>query len=615
MKLVKIFEIVNQLEKNSFLKILDSIISESKKLDKDVQIILNENDGQIKNADNINIANVFYLTQKTFQEKLADELLMRIHLSLAIDILIRDGNCIMSREWFNLLLKKEVKNLKDRIKKFNDENFEESKFLEEDRSRDYMIFKKCVHTAYFNDTWNNREPTITNDELTILNTLAECLELSKDEYRTIFYAVNPLKEIDIDSLIKELRDLGILFYSKKNYTLYIPDEMVSVLREIRGFSIANKHYRRILKTLKDSQLNQICKRHSIDRKNERSEKISEIISQGIPIQSVLAKDIYKEGTTKTEIKKYISELIEKGLGIELKTLGSTAEDRIGLLIDHFHEIDKDEKLSISQDGYSDLLKDMDRVFPKFNTRIKKEFELQPENVMDRELMIDYNLKPRDLLDLLEREEALKFCEVLEIKSRGNLVENILEAYRDNDDILLENYVAISNRDLNALKENGIRIKESEIGVKFEDLTKKILQNLGFNVDENLRNQLNTAKNKIDLIINLGDNEIIVVECKTTKDPEFKKYATTSRQIKSYYQLAESNGFKVQKTLLVSHDFTDEFIKGCELDFEINLSLLKSASLISILEGFKESKLAKFPYKLLFRDVVLDEKRIVRSLKK
>jgi len=42
------------------------------------------------------------------------------------------------------------------------------------------------------------------------------------------------------------------------------------------------------------------------------------------------------------------------------------------------------------------------------------------------------------------------------------------------------------------------VKESELGIKFEDLTKKIFIELGFNVDEELRKSLNTKKDLIDI---------------------------------------------------------------------------------------------------------------------
>ena len=43
--------------------------------------------------------------------------------------------------------------------------------------------------------------------------------------------------------------------------------------------------------------------------------------------------------------------------------------------------------------------------------------------------------------------------------------NILDNYKDAENLYLENYENIGFRNLNALKENGITIKESELGIK------------------------------------------------------------------------------------------------------------------------------------------------------
>jgi hypothetical protein len=78
-------------------------------------------------------------------------------------------------------------------------------------------------------------------------------------------------------------------------------------------------------------------------------------------------------------------------------------------------------------------------------------------------------------------------------------------------------------------------------------------------------------------------------------------------------LAKENSFNVTKLLLIAPDFSDEFINDCELEYELNLSLLKASSLVKILEGFKNSKKIKqFSYKLLMRDVLINENRILKA---
>ena len=154
-----------------------------------------------------------------------------------------------------------------------------------------------------------------------------------------------------------------------------------------------------------------------------------------------------------------------------------------------------------------------------------------------------------------------------------------------------------------------------MGLKFEDITKTIFEKLGFNVDENLKKSINTAKNQIDIVLNLGNNDIIVIECKTVKESGYNKFSSVSRQIKSYVETASSKGYNVVKNLLVSPDFSDDFINECDLQFDINLSLITAGSLVNILEGFKNSKLKIFPFQLLMKDVLIKEERILKAIKK
>ncbi|MBU4286856.1 MAG: restriction endonuclease [Proteobacteria bacterium] len=104
--------------------------------------------------------------------------------------------------------------------------------------------------------------------------------------------------------------------------------------------------------------------------------------------------------------------------------------------------------------------------------------------------------------------------------------------QDAENLYLENYEHIGFRNLNILKENGIRIKENELGIKFEDLTKSIFTKLGFNVDKKLRQLLNTKKEKIDIVINLSNKELILIECKTIKESGYNKFSSVSRQLKA-----------------------------------------------------------------------------------
>ena len=82
---------------------------------------------------------------------------------------------------------------------------------------------------------------------------------------------------------------------------------------------------------------------------------------------------------------------------------------------------------------------------------------------------------------------------------------------------------IGCRDINTLKDKGLVVKESELGSLYEKLTKDLFIKLGFNVDEELRASINTARSKMDILINLGGKDVIIAECKTVKDKDYNKF--------------------------------------------------------------------------------------------
>ncbi|MEX2335722.1 MAG: hypothetical protein WD555_00450 [Fulvivirga sp.] len=616
MKLEKILNQLNSLEKNPFLKVVDNILSEDPKFRKKIDKILVDNDGQLKNTDNANIAGIFELIACEFTQHVSREFFNTCsQLDILIDIIIRDGNGIMSREWFANLYAYQIETLKKRIKVFTKTFEGDAKNVDDIRIRDYKIYFECVKTAFYNDEENNQEPKITQDELSLLVTLAKQLNLSQEEIRLINYMVVPLEKLDVDTIINDLKYLGLIFYHKKNHQLFVADEVVSLMRAFRGKVVADKHFRRVLYYLKDGQLNLVCRRHNIDRTLIRKEKVNEIIKQGINFSDLLLYGIFKDGISQTEIKNVLNTLIFKELNIESENKGKTAEEKVNILIDYFNSIDKDQKIKISYHGYDKLLHDLNISVPGLNKMVKEEYELQDEFVLKNSFLMDYNIKPLDVLYLLNNDELITLSNDHGIKTRGDSVTNILHFYKDIESLFLENYDAIANRDYNNLKENDIVVREADIGVKFEELTKLIFGRLGFHVDEGLRKKLANNKNKVDMILNVGNNEIIIIECKTVKDSGYNKYSSVSRQIKAYMELAEKSDYRVIKSLLIAPNFSDDFEKECGLEYELNLSLITSGSLKAILDGFTASKHKVFPYKLLLRDVLIKEDRILKAIAK
>src|SRR5690606_23722808 len=117
MKLEKILDKLGSLEKNSFIKIIDHIISKNPKNAKEIEKILSSSDKGLKSVDNLNVANIFSLISEEFKEYLLCEFQeANSQLDILIDIIIRDGNCIIKQDWFSRLYDNEIKNLKAKIK-------------------------------------------------------------------------------------------------------------------------------------------------------------------------------------------------------------------------------------------------------------------------------------------------------------------------------------------------------------------------------------------------------------------------------------------------------------------------------------------------------------------
>lgn len=607
---------LNSFEKNAFLKIIDGILAGKPKNAQVVDKILMDSSRELKNMDNVNVAKVFGLVEGEFAEYVKAEFMKTSsQLDILIDIISRDGNCIMKQDWFARLYEKELSAFQKKLKAFRQSLDAEKSDISEQRKRDYKVYLACLQTAYCNDETNNQDRKVTSDELSILLALSNQLGLSQEEVKLINYLILPVKKLDIDTVINELKSIGVILYSKKNSTIYVADEMARLLRKVRGKEVADKFFRRVLRLLREPQLNLICKHHGIDWRLPLEQKIKEIINEGISFSGMLMHDVHREGTKLSDKKQFINDLCDKGLQIDPPLKGVVMEQKVANLIQYFEDIERDEKVGISIEGYEKMLLEMGALIPGLNKQLKNEFELQEEQVANSSYLLDYNIKPRDVLEIVAEKELETFCKTKQIKTRGDLILNILDTYKDAENLYLENYENIGFRNLAALKENGLAIKETDLGLKFEELTKNIFGNLGFHVDEKLRKQMNTAKDKVDILINLGNNDLILVECKTAKESGYNKFSSVSRQLKAYANLAKANDCKVVKSLLVAPDFSDDFVKECGLEYELNLSLITASSLVEIWKGFKSSKHKQFPHNLLMRDVLIQEERVLKAIGK
>ena len=122
MKLEKVLDNLNSFEKNSFLKLIDSIISEHPKNEKEINKILTESNRDLKNVDNIIIAKVFNLVEAEFAACIQAEFVNTTsQLDILTDLISKDGNSIMKQDWFSRLYEKELANLEKKLKEFRKE--------------------------------------------------------------------------------------------------------------------------------------------------------------------------------------------------------------------------------------------------------------------------------------------------------------------------------------------------------------------------------------------------------------------------------------------------------------------------------------------------------------
>lgn len=616
MKLERILERLNSLEKGQFIKIVNNLSSEEKNNPR-LEAILSQADSNLKNADAIQLTQAFdALSERYVSFVMEDYSKVSSQLDILLNIITRDGNCIMRLDWFAKLYEEEIKKQKKAIEVFKADVNADKPSMDPLRVRDYKTFAACLKTAYFNDTASNFSPKITSDEQSILDSLANALELSLDERTMIKYSVLGIKKApNIEDVVAELKDKGLIFLSKKNNVIYVADEVITLARRIRGREIADKYFRRVLLQFKEPQINLICRKHGIDVKLAYNEKLESIIASGVSFSDVLKEDIYKGDVKLVDKKKILSELCDEKLAISPTIKGSTLDDKVNNLIAYFAKLYGDEKIGISTGGYERLLLDIAANIKGAEKTVRESYQLQEEDVMHGEFLTDFNIMPRDVLELFPAESLSALCEAKEIKTRGNIVENILAAYKDTEDLLVENYEAIGFRDINSLKENGIILSEAELGSTFEDVTKYIFGKLGLDVDEKLRKKLNTDKDKMDILLRTGEKSVILVECKTVKENGYNKFSSISRQVKAYKNLLERNDFTVDRIFIVAPDFSDDFVADCGDDFSLPITLLKATSLAAIHNTVKTIGAGRFSIQMLTRDILVQEDRIIRALKK
>lgn len=614
MKLNQVLSSINQVEKSKFISCLDKLCSGAISDDKQLASSVSKIDGQIKNASGIEITALFSLVSSYFKNEIEDQIAMSgPQIGLLINILTRDGNSIARTSWIETLYNKEWNDLKKSSKELQEEINSSETSDNFSRGTLLSIYQDCLKVAFFNDEKINREAKITDDERSILNILADRLSISMDEASAIEHIIDPVPQNNALDGLNTLREMGILFINRKRSEVFIADEVVTILNEIQGKELADKHTLRILRLLSDAELSNILKHYGKKiRGVERVDKINTIIHSRVAIRHILARDIFGVNETQNQRKERLKTLITD-LDLNVEKIGTTLEDRIDVIIKTLNQSANDEFEALSAAGFKELYSTLQIHFPKLEKLLKSEFELEYSEELDIDKLRALSITPVDILYLLSNDEIKVVRDKMFLSKRGNARQLILESFANANDKLIENYSALAKRDLASLKNAGIEIAEAEIGVKFEEITKEIFETLNFVVDEDIRKAINTAKDKTDIIISLSENDVIIGEAKTCKNGDFAKYSTTSRQVKAYVTRCENQGKRVAQVLIIAPSFSDDFIESAEMDTEVNISLLEAQGLKLIYDAFKARRHPKFSAKLLTKGGLLKAELIAKNI--
>lgn len=613
MNLNQVLSTVNQVEKAKFISSLDRLCSEVAQTNKAIAKRIENIDGQIKHASGNDISALYEAVKDHFKESIKEQILMSsAQLNLLVNILSRDGNCVARITWVETLYINEweainelANDLKDEMNKVIDNDFNRAKSL--------CIFHKCMKEAYENDSRNNRENKITDDERGILNILSHELNLTVDECAAIEHMVNPISRDGVQDALNQLRDMGLLFISKKRQEIFIPDELVELLNSILGKELADKYKLRILRNLSDAELNNVLKAHNRKMRGiSRIDKIKSIIHAGIDAKELLIEDIHNPVSNMNDKKERLKQLISV-LDINVEKIGTTINERCEIIINFFKKASEHEFNVLSASGYKELLIKLETHYHEIIALIKEEFELEPNEKIDTDKLKMLGITPYDILYILSNDEVKSVRDSMLLSKRGDPRLVILESFANATDRLIENYDLLAKRDINALKDAGIDITEADIGIKFEEVTKAIFEELGLIVDEDIRKEINTAKDKADIVIALSDDDIVIGEAKTSKNGDFAKYSSTSRQVKAYVNRAENVGKRVAQVLIIAPSFSDNFIESAEMDTEVNISLLEASGLKMILDAFNARRNPKFSPKLFTKGGLLKAELIAKNI--
>lgn len=612
MKLNQVLNHTNQVERSKFINCIDKLCQDNKS-DPQLAKQLDKIDGQLKAASGNEINQLFSLVKEHFKKHIVEQVAIGgPQTSLLINILARDGNCIATIPWIESLYAKEYSEINTLSSSLIAE-IESNESSEFNRLTRLDIYRDCMNTAFNNDLKANRTAKISEDERGVLNVLSQRLGLSREEVNALEHSVDPIPELGIESALEYLRENGIILINRRRSEIMVADEVVEILHDVLGKEIHDKYVLRILRSFSDAELSNILKNHGYRTRGiERQDKIATISHSGLSIRNILMSDIHAEDATQNQRKERIKLLIED-MDLDITRIGTRLQDRIDVLIDYLKTTEENEFNALSVSGYKELIESLAQTAPNVDERIRVDFEIENKETLDPERLKALSITPLDILYLYSNDEIKTIRNDMGLARRGNPRSQIIDSFASANDKLIENYHLLASRDLQGLQAAGIDIKESEIGVKFEEATRSILEQLGLNVDEDLRKDINTAKDKADIIVSLENDDVIVGEAKSFKNGQYAKYSTTSRQVKAYVKRCEANGHRVAQVLIVAPEFSEDFIDAADMDTDINISLLEASGLQKILVAYKQRRNPNFSPKLLTKGGLLKADLISKSI--
>lgn len=301
---------------------------------------------------------------------------------------------------------------------------------------------------------------------------------------------------------------------------------------------------------------------------------------------------------------------------------TTLDERVDIIIDNLSSATESEFDALSASGFTALLSTLEKTFEgaspygepeSLSQKLRREFEIEEGEELDTERLRLLDITPHDLLYTLSNEEIRTIRDKLGVSRRGDSRLHLIELFANANDKLIEHYADLARRDLAALKAAGIEIPEGEIGQKFEEITRTILEGLGLTVDEEFRKAVSTPKDRPDIILSIGEEDVIIGEAKTCKRGDFAKYSTTSRQVKAYSRRCENQGRRVLQVLIIAPSFSDDFVESAEMDTEVNISLLTASGLKLIYDAYTAKRHPNFSANLLTKGGLLKAELIARNI--